>query len=103
MSAVLIVLAALLARLLLPATLLLAALARLTGLLARLLLTAALLLATLARPWVVLLLLVAVRVLVLLVHLWLLGVLPPTQINVPYTALFRTVRRPFGGAIAAMA
>ena len=71
--AVLVPLAALLAR----ATLL----AGLPRLLARLL-AAALLLARLARLRVVLLLLILVRVLILLVHSKLLGVSPPTTVNV---------------------
>ena len=58
---------------------LLALLAALAGLLARLL-TATLLLARLARLWVGLLLLV--RILILLAHRKLLGVLPPTPDNV---------------------
>jgi hypothetical protein len=67
-------------------------LARLAGLLARLLLAATLLLATLARlrgvllllTRIVLLLLARIRVLVLLAHSSLLGVLPPTENNVPH-------------------
>jgi len=81
---------------------LLALLAALAGLLTRLLLPATLLLARLTRLRVVLLLLV--RVLILLVHRKLLGILPPTtdnvrrQESVPVTEV-----RPRQGMIAAKA